>query len=45
MQLDYDGTPTGVETVELKPASGSSIFDEAGNAMDGDESTGEIALH
>ena len=45
VQLDYDGTPTGVETVELKPASGSSIFDEAGNAMDGDESTGEIALH
>jgi 4-hydroxy-3-methylbut-2-enyl diphosphate reductase IspH len=38
--LTITGTPSGVETIEVKPADGSSVYDAAGNAM----STGETTV-
>lgn len=38
--LSITGTPNGLETVEIKPASGTSIYDAAGNAMLSAQTTG-----
>jgi hypothetical protein len=45
VNLTYSGTPTGDETLEIKPSSGNEVFDGAGNAMDASESTGTITLN
>jgi hypothetical protein len=45
VNLTYSGTPTGDETLEIKPSSGNAVFDGAGNAMDASESTGTITLN
>jgi flagellar hook assembly protein FlgD len=39
------GQPTGIETIEITPVDGSSIFDIVGNAMGGSQTTGTLALH
>ena len=44
-KLDITGVPTGVETIEIKPASGSAIYDASGNAMADTETTGALALY
>ncbi|MBM7557062.1 BspA family leucine-rich repeat surface protein [Halanaerobacter jeridensis] len=41
--LEIIGTPTGVETIEIKPKS-NAVFDKAGNAMLTDQSTGVKTL-
>jgi len=38
--FDATGTPTGTETIEVKPFNGSSIYDNAGNATANSETTG-----
>ncbi|MBP7175818.1 MAG: hypothetical protein KBA53_06325, partial [Thermoclostridium sp.] len=43
--LQIEGNPTGEETISIKPASGSSIFDSFGAAMDAQESTDPIQLN
>ncbi|MFA7661467.1 MAG: S-layer homology domain-containing protein, partial [Anaerovoracaceae bacterium] len=42
--IDITGTPSGLETIEMGPFDGVSIFDERGNAMVANETTGAIAL-
>jgi len=42
--LTITGTPIGVETIELKPANGSSIYDGAGNACAATQTTGVKTL-
>ena len=44
-KLSITGVPTGVETIEIKPASGSAIYDVSGNAMSDTETTGTLALY
>ena len=44
-KLDITGVPTGVETIEIKPASGSAIYDVSGNAMADTETTGALSLY
>lgn len=39
------GTPSGVETVEIKPANGSSVYDQAGNAMSAAQTSGVKTLN
>jgi hypothetical protein len=45
VNLTYSGTPTGDETLEIKPSSGNAVFDGAGNSMEASESTGTITLN
>ncbi|MDP4092738.1 MAG: S-layer homology domain-containing protein [Bacillota bacterium] len=42
--LTVTGTPNGLEKIEIKPADGSSIFDEAGNAAQAVQTTGQKTL-
>jgi hypothetical protein len=44
VHLTLTGTPTGVETIELKPASSNAIYDVAGNPASTDETSGELTL-
>lgn len=44
VMLDIAGIPTGDETIEIMPADGASIYDLAGNAAEGSQSTGPIRL-
>ena len=44
-KLTVTGVVTGAETIEIKPASGSAIYDSNGNAMDASETTGVLALN
>ena len=44
-KLSITGVPTGVETIEIKPASGSAIYDASGNAMPDTETTGALSLY
>jgi hypothetical protein len=43
--LTVTGTPSGVETIEIKPADGASIYDRAGNAVSASETTGVKTLN
>lgn len=43
--LAITGVPSGLETIEIKPTTGSPIYDVAGNVMDETQTTGEISLH
>ncbi len=43
--LTVAGTPNGLETVEIKPADASSIYDVSGYAMPAAQSTGIKALY
>ena len=45
VNLTITGTPSGVETVEMKPVDGASIYDLAGNATLGTQTTGVKALY
>jgi len=45
VNLTYSGTPSGDETLEIRPSSGNAIFDGAGNSMEASESTGTITLN
>ena len=44
-KLSITGVPTGAETIEIKPASGSTIYDASGNAMPDTETTGALSLY
>ena len=44
-KLSVTGLPTGAETIEIKPASGSSIYDGSGVAMPDTETTGPLPLY
>ena len=44
-KLSITGSPTGSETIEIKPASGSSIYDSSGLVMPDTETTGALSLH
>ena len=39
--LSITGTPSGVETIEVKPANGTSVYDRAGNAVSAAQTSGE----
>ncbi|MEG6521916.1 Calx-beta domain-containing protein [Desulfotomaculum sp. 1211_IL3151] len=39
------GIPNGLETIEVKPADGASIYDKAGNAMSAAQTTGAQTLN
>jgi hypothetical protein len=39
------GIPVGLETIEIKPAGGASVFDRAGNAMSALQTTGVKTLN
>ena len=43
--LVTSGFPTGVETIEIKPKDGSSIYDSSGGALDTAETTGVLYFH
>ncbi|HEX2934481.1 MAG TPA: Ig-like domain-containing protein [Bacteroidales bacterium] len=43
--LSVSGTPSGVETIEIRPANGTSIFDKSGNAAVTAQTTGPKALN
>ncbi len=43
--IDITGTPDGNETIEITPADGASIYDEAGNATLVGQTTGVKALN
>jgi hypothetical protein len=45
IHMTVSGTPTGAETIEIKPASGSSIYDLNGNAASGLTTTGPVVLN
>jgi hypothetical protein len=45
LHISVTGLASGVETVEIRPADGSSIFDQYGNPSPVTESTGAIALN
>ena len=45
MSLTVTGTPSGVETVEVKPFDGASIYDLGGNAAGAVETTGVKLLY
>ncbi|MGE5677166.1 MAG: choice-of-anchor D domain-containing protein [Pseudomonadota bacterium] len=38
--LTVTGTPSGIETIEIMPATGAAIYDKAGNAMTTAQTTG-----
>lgn len=42
--LETTGISSGVETIEIKPADGSSIYDATGNAMSEPQTSGAINL-
>jgi hypothetical protein len=42
--LTVTGTPNGLETIEIKPANGTSVYDKAGNAMLAAQTTGTKSL-
>ncbi|MGG4146743.1 Ig-like domain-containing protein [Paenibacillus algorifonticola] len=44
VNLDVTGIPTGNETIEVVPEDGASIFDLAGNAVAGSQSSGTATL-
>ncbi|KKL90129.1 hypothetical protein LCGC14_1907780, partial [marine sediment metagenome] len=44
VHLSITGSPDGLETVEIKPAGGASIYDAAGNAALATETTGALTL-
>ena len=44
-KLSITGLPTGTETIEIRPASGSSIYDVSGIAMPDTETTGALSLY
>jgi len=44
VNLTVTGTPSGAETVEIKPADASSIYDLPGNAMAADQTTNALNL-
>ncbi len=44
VHLDTDASASGVETIEIAPASNNAIFDLAGNTLSTLQSTGIIAL-
>ena len=45
VNLTITGMPSGVETVEIKPFDGASIYDNAGNASSAVETTGAKTLY
>ena len=45
VNLAITGTPSGVETIEIRPIDGSSIYDAAGNAMANTQTTGLRVLN
>ncbi|PKK89868.1 MAG: hypothetical protein CVV64_11995 [Candidatus Wallbacteria bacterium HGW-Wallbacteria-1] len=45
LSLTITGTPSGHETIELRPAGASSIYDNQGNAMSTAQTTGAINLY
>jgi hypothetical protein len=45
LHINVTGLPSGVETLEIRPVDGSSIFDQYGNASAGTETTGPITLN
>jgi hypothetical protein len=45
VHLTITGTPTGVETIEITPATGTSIYDATGNACPATETTGALTLN
>ena len=45
MHLNIDGIPSGVETVEITPAGGNSIYDYSGNPAIETETTGQLTLN
>ena len=45
VSFNVGGTPTGNEEIIFKPTNGSSIYDEAGNAMSADETTDTLELN
>lgn len=45
VNLTISGTPSGVETIEITPADGSSVYDTAGNAMGASQTTGALTLN
>ena len=44
-KLSISGVPTGAETIEIKPSSGSAIYSAAGSAMPDTETTGVLTLY
>jgi len=42
--ISITGAPSGVETINIKPATASSVVDRAGNAMDIAQGTGVLTL-
>jgi hypothetical protein len=45
VNISLSGTPAGTETFEIKPASGSALFDASGTAMSDTQTTGQISLN
>jgi hypothetical protein len=43
--LTITGTPSGAETIEIKPAGATSVYDKAGNAADITQTTGAKTLN
>ena len=43
--LTVTGSPSGTETIEIKPANATSVYDFNGNAMASTETTGAKTLH
>jgi hypothetical protein len=44
VNLSVIGNPTGLETIEIKPATNSSVYDASGNAMSTGQTTGQVHL-
>ncbi|TXK81458.1 BNR-4 repeat-containing protein [Paenibacillus sp. N3.4] len=42
--LTITGVPSGVETIEIKPANGASLYDQAGKAISAAQTTGALTL-
>ena len=42
--LDVSGTPSGEETILIRPENNSSIYDVFGNALSGAENTGQLKI-
>lgn len=45
IHLNSDGSASGVETIEIIPASNNAIFDLAGNALSATQTTGILVLN